>query len=439
MKLPTFPAGIHPPDHKDATAGQAIEPCPLSAELIVPTLQHIGTPAKPCVVVGDQVNSGQVIATADGPISVPIHAPTSGEVVAIESRPHPNGRMMPAIVIRTDGEERWHSDLNGQDPAQLNPQQLKTILLEAGVVGLGGATFPTHVKLSPPADRRIDTLIINGVECEPYLTGDHRLMLEEGARVLDGILILQRILNVERVILGIEMNKPDAIARMREICSDTSITIKVQPLPVKYPQGAEKQLIEALTGRQVPSRKLPMDCGVVVQNVGTAAAVSDAVRRGWPLVKRVTTVTGPGIVTPKNLRVVIGTPLKHLVAQCDGLSDDPGKIILGGPMMGQAQYSLEVPVIRGTSGVLLLRQQDISDQPSGPCIRCGRCVSVCPIHLQPTAIALCARLNLVERADDYHALDCIECGSCTYICPALLPLVQSIREIKGAIMTRQRT
>lgn len=402
----------------------------------MPTLQHIGTPAQTCVAVGDLIAKGEVIATASGPVSVPIHAPTSGEVIAVEPRLHPNGRMMPAIIIRPDGENRWHANLSGHDPEQLEAEELKAILRDAGVVGLGGATFPTHVKLSPPPDRKIDTLIINGVECEPYLTGDHRLMLEEGSKILDGILILQRILGVENVILGIENNKPDTITCMQEICRGTSV--KVQPLPIKYPQGAEKQLIEALTGRQVPSRKLPMDCGAVVQNVGTAAAVSTAVRFGQPLVERITTVTGPGITTPKNLRVVIGTPLLHLIEQCDGLVDEPGKIILGGPMMGTTQLSFAVPVIRGTSGVLILRRQDVNSRPSGPCIRCGRCVGVCPIHLQPTVIALCARLNLVDRANEYQALDCIECGSCTYVCPATLPLVQSIREIKGAIMTRQR-
>jgi Na+-translocating ferredoxin:NAD+ oxidoreductase subunit C len=436
MRLPTFPGGIHPPDNKATTAGKAIVPCPLPEQLIVPMLQHIGAPAECCVTVGQQVAKGEKVGTAVGPISVAIHAPTSGEVIAIEPRPHPVGRNLPAVIIRPDGSERWHEDLQGGNPDHLNPDELRQLLQQAGVVGLGGATFPTHIKLSPPADRPIDTLIINGAECEPYLTGDHRLMLEAGPKIIDGILILRKILGVERVILGIENNKPDAIDTMRKLCAATPI--KVQPLPVKYPQGAEKQLIEALTGRQVPSGKLPMDCGAVVQNVGTAAAVSTAVRQGRPLVERITTVTGSGIRTPQNLKVAIGTPLTHLIEQCGGFSDDPGKIILGGPMMGNAQVSLQVPVIRGTSGLLVLRSQDISLKKPGPCIRCGRCVSVCPIHLQPTVIALCARLGLVEKADSYNALDCIECGCCTYNCPATLPLVQSIREIKGAVMEHKR-
>lgn len=436
MRLPTFPGGIHPPDNKATTAAKAIVACPLPDELIVPMLQHIGAPADPCVTVGQQVAKGEQIGTAVGPVSVPIHAPTSGEVIAIEPRLHPVGRYLPAVVIRPDGSDRWHDDLQGSDPDCLNPDELRQLLQQAGIVGLGGATFPTHIKLSPPADRSIDTLIINGAECEPYLTGDHRLMLEDGPNIVDGILIMRRILGVDRVILGIEKNKPDAIEAMSKLCAASPI--KVQPLPVKYPQGAEKQLIEALTGRQVPSGKLPMDCGAVVQNVGTAAAVSTAVRQGRPLVERITTVTGPGIRTPQNLKVAIGTPLAHLIEQCGGFSAEPGKIILGGPMMGNAQISLAVPVIRGTSGLLVLRRQDISLRKPGPCIRCGRCVSVCPIHLQPTVIALCARLGLVEKADSYNALDCIECGCCTYNCPATLPLVQSIREIKGAVMEHKR-
>ncbi len=318
----------------------------------------------------------------------------------------------------------------------MHPDELRTLLLQAGIVGLGGATFPTHIKLSPPADRTLDTLIINGAECEPYLTGDHRLMLEDGPTIIDGIFILRRILGVNHVILGIENNKPDAIEVMRTLCS-TSL-IKVQPLPTKYPQGAEKQLIETLIGRQVPRGKLPLDCGAIVLNVGTAAAVSTAIRHGHPLVKRIITVTGPGICTPQNLKVAIGTPLTHLIEQCGGFSDHPGKIILGGPMMGATQVSLDVPVIRGTTGLLILRRKDISFRKPGPCIRCGRCVDVCPIHLQPTMIALCARLGLVEKADAYNALDCIECGCCTYNCPATLPLVQSIREIKGALMEHKR-
>ncbi len=261
-------------------------------------------------------------------------------------------------------------------------------------------------------------------------------MLEEPQRILDGIGILQKVLGVERALIGIEANKPDAIALLQQIGAGTSV--EVVPLQVKYPQGAEKQLILALTGREVPSGGLPMDVGVVVQNIGTAAAVADAVRRGLPLIERIVTVTGPGIRTAKNLRVRIGTPLAHLVECCGGLTGETGKIIMGGPMMGATQLCLEVPVLRGTSGLLLFRPGDFPRRPEGPCIRCGRCVRVCPAHILPTTIATYARLEMIEQAEDYGAMDCIECGCCTYTCPAGIPLVQAIRQAKGAILAKRR-
>ncbi len=437
MDLKTFKGGLHPPDGKEYSATKAIEICPLPDELVIPLAQHIGAPAEACVAVGDLVKKGTRIATAKGFVSVPIHASTSGEVVAIEPRLHPMGKALPAIVIKADGTDTWDESLSGTDPDSLSADELKSRIQAAGIVGLGGATFPTHVKLSPPPEKQIDTLILNGVECEPFLTADHRLMLEESTRILDGIEILRKVLGIERAIIGIEANKPDAIEKLRIEAAPRKI--EVQALEVKYPQGAEKQLIDALTGRQVPSGTLPMEVGVVVQNVGTAAAISDAIRRGRPLVERVVTVTGPGIRAPKNLRVRIGTPLQFLVDHCGGLNGEPAKIIMGGPMMGQTQLSLEPPVIRGTSGLLIFREQDLPRLEAGPCIRCGRCIGVCPIHLQPTTIAAYARLDLFDEAAAYHALDCIECGCCTYICPATLPLVQSIRYAKAAIMAKKRT
>ncbi len=436
MNLKTFAGGLHPPDNKKYSAHKPIELCPVPEELVIPAAQHIGAPAEICVAVGDQVKKGQVIAKAKGFVSVPIHASTSGEVIAVEPRLHPMGHPLPAVVIKADGENKWDESLQQHDPDQLDADTMKKLLCDAGIVGMGGATFPTHVKLSPPPEKKIDTLIINGVECEPYLTADHRLMLEESERIIDGTKILRKILGVERAVIGIEANKPDAIEKLTAECAPHNI--QVQALHVKYPQGAEKQLIEAVTGRQVPSGGLPMDCGVVVQNVGTTAAISDAIRLGHPLVERIATVTGPGIKEPKNLKIAIGTPLSHLVEQCGGLNGEPGKIIMGGPMMGQTQLSLDIPAIRGTSGLLILRKGDFSTKPAGPCIRCGRCISVCPIHLQPTTIATYARLNMIDEAESYNALDCIECGSCTYICPATLPLVQSIRHIKGGIMAKKR-
>lgn len=436
MKLKTFPGGLHPPDNKEWSARQAIETCPLPGELVIPLSQHIGAPAEACVQKGDAIKKGQPIGTAKGFVSVPVHASTSGEIAAVEPRPHPSGRHLPAVVIRPDGEDTWYEGLCGADPHTLSPQEIKERIRLAGIVGMGGATFPTHVKLTPPEGKTIDTLIINGVECEPYLTADHRLMLEEPGRILEGIAILQRALGVGKASIGIEANKPDAIEAMRRAAAPHGI--EVVPLQVKYPQGAEKQLILALTGREVPTGGLPMDVGVVVQNVGTAAAVADAIRLGVPLIERIVTVTGPALAKPKNLRVKIGTSLSHLVAQCGGLIADPAKIIMGGPMMGAAQLSLQVPATRGTSGLLLFREGDFPLVPEGPCIRCGRCVRVCPARILPTAIAAYARLDLFNEAEQLGAMDCIECGCCTYTCPAAIPLVQAIRQAKGAILAKRR-
>lgn len=433
--MKTFPGGLHPPEHK-LTAGLPIEAVPLPDQLVVPLAQHIGAPAVACVTVGQRVGKGEVIGQAKGFVSVPVHAPTSGEVLAVEPRLHPQGRALPAVVIRPDGEDAWVETLGPADPDALTVEELVDRIRAAGVVGMGGAAFPTHVKLTPPEDKPINTLLINGVECEPYLTADHRLMLEESARMLAGMAIVRRILGVDRVVVGIEANKPDAIALLDAQCAGRDI--EVVPLAVKYPQGSEKQLIQALTGREVPSGGLPMDVGVVVQNVSTLTAVADAVIDGKPLIERVCTVTGPAVTTPKNLRIRIGTLLRHLVDVCGGVRETPAKIILGGPMMGQAQLSLDVPATKGSSGVLLLRTADVAFTSEGACIRCARCVQACPVRLLPTSIAACARLERFADAERLRALDCIECGSCSYICPADLPLVQSIRHAKAAILAQRR-
>ncbi len=343
---------------------------------------------------------------------------------------------MPAVVIKADGEDRWSDDLQTADPAELSQEEVVEKVRHAGVVGMGGAAFPAHVKMSPPPEKPIDTLIFNGVECEPYLTADHRMMLEESERILQGVALLQYVFGAERVVIGIEANKPDAIAHLEKECSGTPV--EVMPLEVKYPQGAEKQLISAVTGKEVPSGGLPMDIGVAVHNVSTAAAVTDAVLYGQPLIERICTVTGPAIAQPKNLKIRIGTPLSHLVDVCGGYIEEPGKIILGGPMMGFTQIGLDAPATRGTSGLLLLREEDVTKQPEGPCIRCARCVEGCPMNLLPTTIAAYARRDLLEETEEYRALDCIECGCCSYSCPAAIPLVQAIRYGKAAIMAKKR-
>jgi len=436
MALKTFPGGLHPPDNKQWSAHKAIEDCPLPEELVIPFAQHIGAPAVPAVEVGQQVKKGDLIGTAKGFVSVPVHASTSGEVVAIEDRPHAMGKKLPAVVIIPDGEDAWGELMSPLDPATATVNELRDRIRDAGIVGMGGATFPAHVKLSPPEEKPIDTLILNGVECEPFLTADHRLMLEQGERIIAGIAILQRVLGVKQTAIGIENNKPDAIEHMTRLCQGTAVT--VEPLEVKYPQGAEKQLILAISGREVPSGGLPMDVGVVVQNVGTCAAIADAVLEGKPLIERIATVTGPGIAEARNLRIRVGMSLQHLADQCGGLKGDAGKIIMGGPMMGMTQLSLEVPATRGTSGLLLFTQDNVPLRPEGPCIRCGRCVRGCPAHILPTTIAAYARLDLIDEAEEFNALDCIECGCCTYSCPAALPLVQAIRYAKGAIMAKRR-
>jgi H+/Na+-translocating ferredoxin:NAD+ oxidoreductase subunit C len=436
MKLKTFPGGLHPPDNKQWSAHKPIESCPLPAELVVPLAQHIGAPAIACVAAGDLVKKGQVIGQAKGFVSVPVHAPTSGTVAAVEDRPHPMGKALPAVVIAPDGEDAWGELPVPLDPATASINELRDRLRDSGIVGMGGATFPAHVKLSPPDEKPINTLILNGVECEPYLTADHRLMLEEAERILAGIAILQKILGVTQTYLGIEANKPDAIKHLTALCAGRNI--EVVPLEVKYPQGAEKQLILAICGREVPTGGLPMDVGVVVQNVGTCAAVADAVLRGEPLIERIATVSGPGVKEPKNLRIRIGMPLSHLVDFCGGLLGEPAKIIMGGPMMGMTQLSLEVPATRGTSGLLLFTAGNVPLRAEGPCIRCGRCVRACPAHILPTTIAAYARLDLFTEAEQFNAMDCIECGCCTYSCPAALPLVQAIRHAKGAILASRR-
>jgi electron transport complex protein RnfC len=434
----TFKGGVHPPHYKEATEHREIEKARLPQRVIIPLQQHIGAPCELIVKVGDKVKVGQKIGEGKAFVSAPVHASISGEVVSIETLPHPVGGKVLSVVIQSDGLDEVDNNIKPFGSIEsLSPEELKKIIREAGIVGMGGAAFPTQVKLSPPPEKTIDTVIINGAECEPYLTADHRIMLERTEDVVFGIKVVMRAVGVSSVYIGIEDNKPDAIKKLEEAVSGEE-NIKVIPLRAKYPQGGEKQLIYAITGREVPSGGLPMEVGVIVQNVGTVTAIARAVKTGMPLIERVVTVTGSGVKKPKNLLARIGTPFKDLIEECGGFNGTPGKVIMGGPMMGIAQTSLEVPVIKGTSGILVLTKEEAKRYEPGPCIKCARCVDICPINLLPTRISHFSQMGMWDEAEEYNALDCIECGSCSYICPSKIPLVQRIRIAKGEILARKR-
>ena len=425
-----FKGGVHPQYNK-ATAASPVDALPLSARFVVPVSQHLGAPGKPIVEKGQTVARGEPLTEPGGFVSVPVHAPTSGKIKSIKDFPHPMGLPMKAIEIEADGEDTLYEGIKpvGEWRA-MDPAAIRDAIRDAGVCGMGGATFPTHVKLSPPPDKPITAFVLNGAECEPYLTSDHRVMVENPAEVMEGVGLMMRVLGVAKGYVGVESNKPDALEALRKACpSDLDIDFAL--LETKYPQGSEKHLIYALTGRKVPAGGLPMDVGCVVQNVGTAVACLQAVRDGMPMIERVVTVTGAAITTPRNLLVRVGAPLTDVLEACDGLPDDIGKVIYGGPMMGFAQFTLDVPVIKGTSGILCLRESEVAQFEGGPCIRCGNCVDVCPMGLVPSMLGLLAERERFADLGGHHVVDCIECGSCAYVCPSHRPLVQHIRRGKA--------
>ena len=432
MGLATFKGGIHPPDKKILAASSPIVAAKPPKIAVIPLSQHIGAPCNAIVTIGQEVKKGEVVGEPAGFVSSPVHSSVSGKVVAMTEFPNAMGRMVKSVVIENDGKEEWTPLKDNPDYLSLPPDVLKEKVKAAGIVGMGGATFPTVVKLSPPKEKKVDAVLINGAECEPYLTADYRLMVERPKEVIEGLKVLMRILGVEKGYVGIENNKPDAVAKMKEAASGSGI--EVLALKVKYPQGAEKMLIKAILGREVPPRALPMDVGVVVQNVGTALAIYEAARFGKPLIERVVTVTGEGITEPKNLMVRIGTKISDLIEECGGLKGGAGKVISGGPMMGFALSSLDVAVIKGTSGILVLPEEYVFHADKfGPCIRCGRCIEACAMGLTPSMLSVLAERGFYEEAKEYNLFDCFECGSCTYVCPSKRPIVQLVRLAKSMV------
>ena len=428
-----FSHGVHPPEEKGLTSGLPIRRMPFPEEIVLPFRQHAGNPAIPCVKVGDHVERGDVVARADGWVSVPIHASAAGTVTAIEWWPHPDGSMALAARIAVDRfapqvpRPRMVPHWEG-----LTTDEVIRAVQDAGVVGLGGAAFPTHVKLAPPKDATIDTVIVNGAECEPYLTTDHRSMVEYPDRVHFGVRIMMHALGAKRAVIGVERNKPDAIAALeRTRPSDLDVTIL--PLTVKYPQGAEKMLIHAVLGREVRSGQLPASVGVVVQNVGSVALLAEVFETGLPLVERIVTVSGRGVVRPANLIVPVGTRVRDLLTYCGGLTADAEEVLFGGPMMGLAQRDLDVPILKGTTGVVVLTAADVRSRELYPCIHCGRCLDACPMFLNPSLLGDLARLGREEEMEAAHLADCMLCGSCSYVCPSNIPLAQLFMGSKSAL------
>lgn len=426
--------GIHPSENKFSAAAPVQEP-ELPKVVFIPLVQHIGAPAVPIVKKGDRVKTGQLIAQAGGFVSANIHASVSGTVAKIDLIPDTFGYPRQGIVINVEGDE-WDETIDRSPELKKScnfaAEEIIQKIKDGGIVGMGGATFPTHVKIVPPKGMKAEMLLINGVECEPYLTADHRLMLEKTEEILVGISLLMKALGVSKAKVGIENNKPDAIARMKEKAASYS-GIEIVPLKVKYPQGGEKQLIKAITGREVPSGDLPIAVGCVVSNVGTAFAVYEAVQKNKPLFERVVTVTGMSVARASNLKVRIGTPVAELVAFAGGLPGDTGKVISGGPMMGKAIASLDVPVAKGTSGILLMPENRAIRGQQQNCIRCSRCVDVCPMGLEPYLLMTLSERSLWEDSEKRKVLDCIECGSCSYTCPANRPLLDHIRLGKAKV------
>lgn len=436
----TFPGGTHIQDFKGFTNSLETQEAKAPAKVYIPMSMHIGAPSKPLVAVGDLVKMGQKIGESQGFVSVPAHASVSGKVVGFQRMPIPNGRMADCVVIENDFKDEWLEGLlqTEKDPQALEPKELAARILEAGMVGMGGATFPSHVKYAPSKEgKKADHIILNGIECEPFLTADHRIMLERPERIIAGLKYMMKLADCPKGVIAIEENKMDAFELMIKL-TEADNTIETVVCKEKYPQGSEKQLIYSVTGREVPPGGLPLDVGVIVNNVGTAAAVADAVEFKRPLIDRIVTLNGNGVAKPMNYRVRIGTLYRDLIEQNGSILGDTVKVISGGPMMGFAVYSLDIPVMKGTSGILVFNEESqvLKREEEGPCVRCARCVDACPMGLEPTSIVKAAKRRDWPEAKAYDVTSCIECGSCAYVCPSMIPLVHYIRLAKQYVTSK---
>lgn len=440
LKLFKIRGGVHPDDRKTLTSEQSIVDLPLPPLLHIPLQQHIGAPAQPVVKRGEWVKKGQLLARSQGMISAPVHAPTSGRIMGVGGYPahHASGLLVRTVTLKPDGLEEW-IDLPPvlDEPRQLSPEEIAKRVADAGIVGMGGATFPSAVKLNLRKRYAIHSLVINGAECEPYLTCDDRLMREKSELVLDGIRIMAHALGVKQIVIGIENNKPQAQHAMRNAAKKFT-EVQVVSLPTRYPMGSEKHLVQTLTGKETPARGLTADLGIVVHNIATALAVHEAIRYGYPLISRVLTVSGDAIKKPANVRVPIGTPISHLLDFCGGYEREPERLISGGPMMGQPLPSIKVPVIKGSNGLLALTAERTQTADERPCIRCASCVQACPCGLLPLEMAASIRVGSLDASVNIGLLDCISCGSCAYVCPANIPLVQYFNYAKGELAGRQQ-